>query len=285
MIKTRPALLLALLCAGFIGAAAAASFQTTALNIKETIWARLDSAGKLVACDGGFRRGEKVHLILRSVGPFQAGPDGRHWFDLDMNVAGPAGQTVLDQKNLLGEKGHVKLDDATAESPYGIFESAIGMEPGIYKMTLTIRDRIGGLQATVVQSFTLAPGLAYGDAVFARMDEQNKLNPVEAAVFQRGEAVHFVLINVGLFKKGSDGKHAFDIDMDVNNPDGQSVLSQKAMLGENGHIVLDNDIAGSPYVTFQSALTMPAGTYTLQMTVRDLIAETSVSVKKPFELK
>jgi hypothetical protein len=57
------------------------------------------------------------------------------------------------------------------------------------------------------------------------------------------------------------------------------------MLGENGHILLAQDIAGSPYVTFQSALTLPAGTYTMQMTVRDRVARTSVSVKKPFDLK
>ncbi len=285
MKKARNGLVLALMFVGFVGTVAAASSPASALSIKETIWARLDADGKMVACDGKFRRGEKVHLVLRSVGPFQAGPDGRHWFDLDMNVAGPGGQTVLDQKNLLGEKGHVKLDDATAESPYGIFESAVGMKPGDYKMTLTIRDRIGGPEATVVQSFTLASGLAYGDAVFARMDEQNKLNPVEAAVFQRGEAVHFVLINVGLFKKGPDGMHAFDIDMDVKNPDGQAVLTQKDMLGENGHILLADDIAGSPYVTFQSSLALPAGTYIMQMTVRDLIGKTDVTVKKPFALK
>jgi len=285
MKKAGNGFVLALVFAGFVGTLAAASSPGSALNIKETIWARLDAAGKLVACDGKFRRGEKVHLVLRSVGPFKAGPDGRHWFDLDMNVAGPGGQTVLDQKNLLGEKGHVKLDEATAESPYGIFESAVGMEPGVYKMTLTIHDRIGGLQATAVQSFTLAPGLAYGDAVFARMDEQDKLNPVEAAVFQRGEAVHFVLINVGLFKKGPDGKHAFDIDMDVKNPDGQAVLTQKDMLGENGHILLADDVAESPYVTFQSSLSLPAGAYTMQMTVRDLIGKTDVTVKKSFALK
>ena len=263
----------------------AASVPAAALEIKETIWARLDGSGKMVACDGQFRRGEKVHLVLRQAGPFEAGQDGRHWFDLDMTVSGPAGQVVLEQKNLLGENGHAKLEGAVAESPYGIFESSVAMDPGTYTMSLTIRDRIAGTQVQVVRAFALSSGLSYGDAVFARMDEQNKLNPVESAVFQRGEAVHFIFFNVGLFTKGADGKHSFDIDMDVKNPDGRSVLTQKDMLGENGHILLAQDIAGSPYVTFQSALTLPAGTYTMQMTVRDRVARTSVSVKKPFELK
>jgi hypothetical protein len=267
------------------GALFAASVPASAQQIKEAIWARLDASGKMVSCDGRFRRGEKAHLILRQAGPFKAGQDGRHWFDLDMLVSGPGGQVVLEQKGLLGENGHVSLPGAVAESPYGIFESSVAMEPGNYKMTLTLHDKVAGTEVPIVRPFTLSSGLSYGDAVLARMDEQNRLNPVESPVFQRGEAVQFVFLNVGLFKKGADGKHAFDIDMDVRNPGGQSVLTKKNMLGENGHLLLEKDIAGSPYVTFESALTLPAGTYTIQMTVRDLVAGTDVTVKRPFQLK
>jgi hypothetical protein len=272
-----------LFAAGWAGLAGATS--AAELTIKDTVWARLDDSGKMVSCEGRFRRGEAVHLVLLEVGPFPAGPDGRSWFDLDMTVAAPSGRLVLDKKNLLDEKGHIKLDHGIAESPYGIFESAVGMDAGEYKMTVTIRDRIGSAQKTVVKSFSLAPGLAYGRALFARMDEQKRLSPVEDASFQRGEAVHFVLINVGLFKKGPDGKHAFDVDMEVKDPGGRSALIQKNMLGENGRLLLDKDIAESPYVTFQSALTLPAGTYVVQMTVRDLIGKSQLTVKKPFDLK
>jgi hypothetical protein len=277
----------AFLLAGVLawGALSAASVRTSAQQIKEAIWARLDPSGKMISCDGRFRRGEKAHLILRRAGPFKAGPDGRHWFDLDMLVTGPGGQVVLEQKDLLGENGHVNLPDAVAESPYGIFESSVAMEPGNYEMTLTLRDKVAGTAVPIVRPFALSAGLSYGDAIFARMGEQNRLTPVESPVFQRGEAVHFVFLNVGLFKKGADGKHAFDIDMDVWNPAGQSVLTRKKMLGENGHLLLENDIAGSPYVTFESALTLPAGTYTIQMTVRDLVAGTAVTQKRPFQLK
>ena len=262
-----------------------AAAPASALEIKEAIWARLDASGKLIACDGRFRRGEKTHLILRQAGPFKAGADGLHWFDLDMTVTGPDGRVVLEKKDLLGENGHIKLPGGVAESPYGIFESAVAMDPGEYRMALTLRDKVAGTEVSIARPFSLSPGLSYGDAVFARIDEQNRLNPVESAVFQRGEAVHFVFLNVGLFKKGEDGKHAFDIDMDVKNPEGQSVLNRKAMLGENGHILLENDIAGSPYVTFESALTLPAGVYSIQMTIHDLVARTDVSVKRSFQLK
>jgi hypothetical protein len=263
----------------------AAPAPAAGLDIKEAVWARIDAAGKMVSCDGRFRRGEKAHLVLLQSGPFKAGEDGRHWFDLDMIVTGPAGQVVLEKKDLLGDNGHVKLPGGIAESPYGIFESAVSNDAGEYKMTLTLHDKVAGTQVRIVRPFVLLPGLSYGDAIFARMDDQNRLSPVEAAVFQRGEAVHFVFLNVGLFKKGADGKHAFDVDMDVKGPEGQSLLVRKAMLGENGHLLLKNDIAVSPYVTFESALTLAAGTYTIQMTIHDLVAKTDVSVKKPFQLK
>ncbi len=267
-----------------LGALFAASIPASTLEIKETIWARLDSSGKLVASENKFRRGEKIHLVLRQAGPFLAGQDGRHWFDLDMTVSGPAGQVVLDQKDLLGEKGHIRLPGAVAESPYGIFESSVAMDQGVYKMTLTLRDKVAGTQVQIVRPFILSAGLSYGNAVFARMDEQKKLNPLDTAVFQKGEAVHFVLLNVGLFKKGADGKHAFEIDMDVKNPAGLSILTRKDMLGENGHLLLENDIAGSPYVTFQSSSALPSGAYTMQMTVRDRIGNDSLTVKNTFEL-
>ncbi len=267
-----------------LGILSAASVPASGLEIKDTIWARLDSSGKLVASENKFRRGEKIHLVLRQAGPFQAGPDGRHWFDLDMIVSGPDGRVVLEQKNLLGEKGHIRLPGAVAESPYGIFESSVAMEQGDYKMTLILRDKVAGTQIQVVRSFTLSAGLSYGNAVFARMDEQKRLNPLDAADFQKGEAVHFVLFNVGLFKKGTDGKHAFEIDMEVKDPAGKPILTRKDMLGENGHLLLENDIAGSPYVTFQSSTALPAGAYSMQMTVRDRIGKGSIRVDKTFEL-
>jgi S1-C subfamily serine protease len=266
------------------GALLAASVPASAQEIKEAVWARLDASGKMVSCEGRFRRGEKAHLILRQAGPFKAGPDGRCWFDLDMLVTGPGGQVVLEQKDLLGENGHVILPGAVAESPYGIFETSVAMEPGDYKMTLTLRDKVAGTAVPVVRPFTLSSGLSYGDAIFARMDDQNRLNPVESPVFRKGEDVHFVLLNVGLFKKGADGQHAFDIDMDVKDPTGRSILVRKDMLGENGHLLLENDIAGSPYVTFQSTSALPAGAYSMQMTIRDRIGNGSVTVKKTFEL-
>jgi hypothetical protein len=280
--KNRAMLLLFLLASVFAGAARA---QLPSLTITEALWARIDDGGRLVACDGKFRRGEGVHLILRDVGPFPAGPDGRSWFDMDMTVTSPSGRVVLDKKGLLGENGRATLKNGRAESPYGYYESSVTMEPGTYTMVLTIRDRIGSAQATVTKEFNLSAGLSYGKAVFARKDAEGRMDPLDAAVFNRGEEVHLLYLNVGRFSKGPDGRHAFDIDMEVKGPDGEIVIARKDMLGEEGHIVLDDDIAGSPYATFFSTITNAPGAYTMQVTIRDKIGNAQVSVTKQFALK
>jgi hypothetical protein len=239
----------------------------------------------VVVSDGTFRRGEVVNLICREVGKFQLGKDGKHWFDIDMIIKGPSGAVVLDKKNLLGEEGHSKLENDIAESPYGIFETNVGMEPGAHQMILTIRDKISGAKVSVTKSFTLSSGLSYQDAVFARKGIDEKLVPVADRVFQRGEAVNLILLNAGKFKKGPDGKHWFDIDLEVKGPNGNVVFVQNNLLGENGRLFLENDIAESPYGIFYTNVKLDPGTYLMQLTIRDKIGNQKLTVAKPFTLK
>jgi hypothetical protein len=266
--------------------AAALPAEEQKLTYKETVWARQDDDGRIVVVsDGVFRRGENVNLVLRDVGPFQKGTDGKHRFDIDMLVKDPSGKTVLEQKGLLGENGHRLLENDIASSPYGIFNTHVGLAPGIYQMTLTISDKIGGAQVVVTKPFILSPGLSYQKALFAKKGMDNKLAPVADAIFQRGEAVNFVLLNVGTFKKGADGKHAFDIDMQVMGPTGNLVFEQKNLLAEKGHTVLDQDIAESPYGIFYTSVEMEPGQYLMKLSIRDKIAADTLNVTKPFALK
>jgi hypothetical protein len=126
------------------------------ITVEDSIFARADAEGNLSRVDSAvFKRGEAVNLVLLNVGKFKKGEDGKHWFDIDMEVIDPKGNVILSRQGLLGENGHILLPNDTAESPYGIFSTTEQIEPGIYKMKLTIYDKIGKGKATVTKSFTL----------------------------------------------------------------------------------------------------------------------------------
>jgi hypothetical protein len=260
--------------------------QDTKLNFKEIVWAKINDNNRMVTVsDPLFRRGEDVYLVFRQVGPFQKGADGKHHMDIDMTVKGPDGTVVLNKKGLLGDKGHRMLENDYASSPYGIFESNVGLEPGVYRMNVTIHDVIAGKQLSVNKLFRLAEGLSYRKAIFARLGSDNRMEPANDAVFRRGEVVHFVLLNVGKFKKGEDGKHKFEIDMHVTGPAGKVVYDNKNMLGKDGHLELNNDIADSPFGKFYTAVSLDAGIYQMKLTLRDLVAGKILTVTRRFRLK
>ncbi len=260
--------------------------EQNTLVIKETIWAKNTDDGRMeVASNGIFRRGETVNLIMREVGKFQQGKDGKCRFEIDMIVKDPTGKIILDQKNLLGEKGHFQLENGIAGSPYGIFDSKVRMLPGVYYMTLTISDKIGGAKATVDKFFTLSGGLSYEKAIFARKGTDETLVPVEDRVFSRGELVNFILINVGKLKRGQDNKNFFDIDMEVKDSNGKIVIDKTNLLGMKGNVTLKDDIAESPYGIFTTTIDMEPGTYIMKLTIRDKIGDESLTVTKPFILK
>jgi hypothetical protein len=264
----------------------AASPDDNQLTFKEAIWVKTNDEGRLVAVpNAAFRRGEVVNLVLRNVEKFQKGNDGKHRFDIDMTVKDPTGSVVLDKKGLLGEEGHRLLENDTASSPYGIFESHVGLEPGTYEMTLTVHDKISGTNVSVTKSFSLSAGLSYQKAVFARKGNDGTLEQVPKPMFSRGEVVNLIFLNVGKFEKGTDGKHLFDIDMTVKNSEGETVFQKENMLGENGHTLLPDDIAKSPYGMFYSSIEMEAGVYRMTLTIYDKIGNERVSVTKPFTLK
>lgn len=262
------------------------SSEEKQLSYKEVILVRMRDEGRMVAVpDAVFRRGEVVDLVLLGVGKFQKGDDGKHWIDIDLLVKDPTGSVILDNKGLLGEKGHRLLKDDIASSPYGVFESGVGLEPGVYQMTLTIFDKISGAKISVTKSFTLSPGLSYQKTLFAKKGSDGALEPVRYATFSRGEMVNMIFIDVGKFKKGADGKHLFDIDIKVKNSDGKLIFQKEKMLGENGHILLENDIAKSPYGIFYTSIKMESGVYHMTMTIYDKISGEQVSVTKPFTLE
>ena len=102
-----------------------------------------------------FKRGENVYYVMFNVGPFEEGEDGKHWMDVDMQIRGPDKELVLQQENLLGEKGRLYFPEGYAKSPFGAYETTTALKPGRYEMTLSIYDRIGKGVVTKINSFEL----------------------------------------------------------------------------------------------------------------------------------
>jgi hypothetical protein len=268
----------------FAGTSLAA--ESKKLTFRKAAFARRHDDGKLTMIkDPSYRRGEKVNLILFDVKTFEKGKDGKHQFDLDMVVENPSGKVILFKKNLLGEKGHVLLKNGIARSPMGIFESHVGLMSGEYLITVTIYDKIGGAKTIVTQKFTLTDELGYQGVIFARTEADGKFSSVPDSVFKRGDTVNMVLLKVGPFRKGRDGKHGFDIDLMVTNPKGVVVFNKKKLLRRKGIMLLKNNIAETPYGIFYSSSSQLAGQYRMKMTVYDIFSGKKLVVSRPFTLK
>lgn len=260
--------------------------KTGALPFKEIMWAKTGNDGRMVTVsEPRFRRGETIYLVFRQVGPFKAGEDGKHHLDIDMRVTGPSGAVVLDKKGLLGAAGVRQLKGGIASSPYGIFESSVVNDAGEHQMTITIHDKISGAKASATKPLHLLDGLGYKKTLFARKDKSGGIQPVKSGIFQRGEAVHLVVLNAGKFKKGDDGLHRFEINMSVKGPQGTVVYQKQNMLGEGGHLLLKNDVAATPYGLLYTTVEFDAGTHVMTLILRDIIANQEISITRPFTLK
>jgi hypothetical protein len=127
------------------------------ISIGDHTFARTGDGDKLVPIDDPavFKRGEAVHLVLQNVGPFKKGDDGLNWFDLDMEITGPDNVILLSQTGMLGDGGHLALENNMAKSPYATCTTTPDVAPGKYKFKLTIYDKIGSGKATETATFTL----------------------------------------------------------------------------------------------------------------------------------
>ncbi len=129
-----------------------------------------------------------------------------------------------------------------------------------------------------------ASELAYKEAMFAREGQGGRMVHAQNADFQRGEKVYLVLLEVGRFVQGTDGKHRFDLDLFVKDPAGQVVLTSPGLLGEEGHIFLEGGIAPSLTGIFTSHVGLKAGKYEMTVVIRDLVGGGILKVVKSFNL-
>jgi hypothetical protein len=126
------------------------------ISIEDSELARIDENNQIVpAQDKTFKRGEDVHYILYNVGKFKEGADGLHRLEMDLQVTDEEDNMILDAMEMLGENGHLKLEGGYAASPYGTFETTENLNPGKYRIKLTIYDKVGNGKATVSSNLIL----------------------------------------------------------------------------------------------------------------------------------
>jgi len=125
-------------------------------------------------------------------------------------------------------------------------------------------------------SSSLSVGLSAEDIVLA-IKTDGQWDVVESNVFQRGDIIGLVMLNVSGFKKGDDGLNWMEIDLQVKGPDGEVVLDEKELLGEAGHIDMENNTAESPLGSFYTQDDMPTGEYVMKVTLYDKVGKGNIA--------
>jgi hypothetical protein len=116
----------------------------------------------------------------------------------------------------------------------------------------------------------LREGLNFEKSVFAKVDDAGKVTFLEKPEYERGEAVHFALMNVGKFKKGDDGKDWVNSELKVRQGS-KMIFEKKDLLGEAGHVDLKDDMAESPTGVFTATASLKPGDYSIELTVVDKV--------------
>ncbi len=130
--------------------------QNEYLTYDKAVFARVLESGEIDFLDDPlYFRGEPVHFALMNVGKFKKDEEGLNWVDLDLKVVNPDGDTVMLKEGLLGKGGHLELENDTAPSPSGVYIPSRKVITGIYKVYLTIYDRIGGESVSDSGTFRL----------------------------------------------------------------------------------------------------------------------------------
>jgi len=144
---------------------------------------------------------------------------------------------------------------------------------------------LGLLAIILVSGCTTQPELTYERALLAEAKGSGELMENEEAKFFRGDVIALILLNVGPFQRGDDGLNWFDMDINVTYPDGTLNFSETGILGEDGHMDIENNIANYPHVFFYSTFNEEPGNYTISMAIYDKIDGRRIEVSRSFLLR
>ena len=153
-----------------------------------------------------------------------------------------------------------------------------GIIAGLIMLYLLV---IGGCQ--VEQSVSYG-GLQIEDSMLARY-EGGEWHPVDDAVFNKGDEIGLILLNVGKFSRGEDGLNWLDIDVELKDPSGKVILSEEGILGSSGKADLKDDIAPKPVGSVNTIDDMETGKYTIKVTVHDKVSGNKASTSRTFMIE
>ena len=125
-------------------------------------------------------------------------------------------------------------------------------------------------------------GLTIEDAFFATVNNEGFLVPIESNIFNPGDDINIGLLNVSGFKKGDDGLNSFEMEMEVYDEENNLILSLGDLLGESGHINLENNTAESAYASLTNTENLKPGKYKLILAIYDKIGGGTASQSKTF---
>jgi hypothetical protein len=103
-----------------------------------------------------FQAGEVVFLVF-DIQDFKQDKDGTVWVQEDLKVTDPEGNVILDNKNLLDlkDKGEPGTDNVSAHNKITLEP---GNPPGTYRVSMIVRDKIGGQETTFEEEFEVQAG-------------------------------------------------------------------------------------------------------------------------------
>jgi len=134
-------------------------------------------------------------------------------------------------------------------------------------------------------SCSYSVGLSVSYHQFAKVNNDGTLELIEDdAIFTRGETAAIVLYNVGIFAQDEEGLNWMDIDLKVSNEQGEIKLLKESLYGEKGKTDLENDIANSPYIFFNTEI-FETGKYYVRISVYDKISGSWSVINDSFTLK
>lgn len=126
------------------------------LSVEKSQLAKKGEGQNLVLSeDGVFTRGETVNYVLSNVGKFTQDENGLCWMDMDLAVTDMDNNIIFSADSLLGDAGHVALENGVASSPYASYNTDSSMAPGKYRIKIKIYDRLGKGRATQSAVFEL----------------------------------------------------------------------------------------------------------------------------------
>lgn len=125
--------------------------------------------------------------------------------------------------------------------------------------------------------------LSFAYAILS-INDNGKWKPAGSSTFNKGDSIGIVFINVSGFKKDEEGLNHMDIDVEVTNSEGEIVLFQEGILGENGRTNMDNNTAGTPVGSVRTE-EFDKGTYSLKVTIYDRVGGGEVVDTKSFTLE